>query len=167
MTQIPIQKEVIDRIAAAKKIANPGKASIREMRKMIQDVESETGIGFVKMEMGIPGIPAAKVGIDAQIEALQNGVASVYPEIYGTADFKQEAARFVKRDSGLLCTYRWFNAGRFRQLLDTYPLRCKEKQSAVHRPGFPCTETTMPCFGHPHESFRCIRVSWRQIARKT
>ena len=39
MTQIPIQKETIDRIAAANKIQNPGKASIREMRKMIQDVE--------------------------------------------------------------------------------------------------------------------------------
>ena len=49
MTQIPIQKEVIDRIAANNKINNPGKASIREMRKMIQDVESETGVRFVKM----------------------------------------------------------------------------------------------------------------------
>ena len=40
MTQIPIQKETIDRIASANKIKNPGKASIREMRKMIQDVEA-------------------------------------------------------------------------------------------------------------------------------
>ena len=47
MTQIPIQKETIDRIATANKIKNPGKASIREMRKMIQDVERETGIRFV------------------------------------------------------------------------------------------------------------------------
>ena len=96
MTQIPIQKEVIDRIASQNKIANPGKASIREMRKMIQDVEKETGIRFVKMEMGIPGLPAPQVGVNAQIEALKSGVASIYPEIYGTADFKNEAARFVK-----------------------------------------------------------------------
>ena len=96
MTQIPIQKEVIDRIAANNKISNPGKASIREMRKMIQDVERETDVRFVKMEMGIPGLPAPKVGVEAQIEALRSGVASIYPEIYGTADFKQEAARFVK-----------------------------------------------------------------------
>ena len=91
MTQIPIEKATIDKIAASNKIQNPGKASIREMRKMIQDVEQETGIRFVKMEMGIPGLPAAKVGVEAQIEALQNGVASIYPEIYGTADFKKEA----------------------------------------------------------------------------
>ncbi len=92
---IPIQKEVVDRIAAENKIANPGRASIREMRKMIQDIEGETGIRFVKMEMGIPGLPAPKIGVEAQIEALRNGVASIYPEIYGTADFKKEAARFV------------------------------------------------------------------------
>ena len=62
MTQIPIAKETIDRIAAANKIQNPGKASIREMRKMIQDVEKETGIRFVKMEMGIPGLPLREDG---------------------------------------------------------------------------------------------------------
>ena len=41
MTQIPISKETIDAIAKSNKIANPGTASIREMRKMIQDVEAE------------------------------------------------------------------------------------------------------------------------------
>ncbi|MBR4300577.1 MAG: pyridoxal phosphate-dependent aminotransferase [Bacteroidales bacterium] len=96
MTQIPITKETIDRIAQSNKIANPGKASIREMRKMIQDVEAETGIRFVKMEMGIPGLPAAQVGVEAEIEALRNGVASIYPEIYGTQDVKDQISLFVK-----------------------------------------------------------------------
>ncbi len=96
MTQIPISKETIDAIAKSNKIANPGTASIREMRKMIQDVEVETGIRFVKMEMGIPGLPAAKVGVEAEIEALRNGVASIYPEIYGTQDVKEQISLFVK-----------------------------------------------------------------------
>lgn len=96
MTQIPIKKETIDKIAQSNKIANLGKASIREMRKMIQDVEAETGIRFVKMEMGIPGLPAAKVGVEAEIEALRNGVASIYPEIYGTQEVKEQISLFVK-----------------------------------------------------------------------
>ena len=96
MTQIPISKETIDKIAQSNKIANPGTASIREMRKMIQDVEAETGIRFVKMEMGIPGLPAAKVGVEAEIEALRNGVASLYPEIYGTQDVKEQISLFAK-----------------------------------------------------------------------
>ncbi len=94
--QLPISKDVIDRIAKENRIANPGKASIREMRKMVGDVEQETGIRFVKMEMGIPGLPPARVGVEAQIEALKKGVAAIYPEIYGTADFKKEGARFIK-----------------------------------------------------------------------
>ena len=96
MSQFPIKQEIIEKVAKENHIANPGKASIREMRKLIQDVEKETGTRFVKMEMGIPGLPAAQVGVQAQIDALKSGVASIYPEIYGTADFKTEAARFVK-----------------------------------------------------------------------
>ena len=96
MTQIPISKETIDKIAQSNKIVNPGTASIREMRKMIQDVEAETGVRFVKMEMGIPGLPAAKVGVEAEIEALRNGVASLYPEIYGTQDVKEQISLFAK-----------------------------------------------------------------------
>ncbi|MBQ0015625.1 MAG: pyridoxal phosphate-dependent aminotransferase [Bacteroidales bacterium] len=92
----PLSQELVSRHAAANGIVNPGKASIREMRKMIGDIERETGERFVKMEMGIPGLPAPKIGIDAQIEALQSGVASIYPEIYGTAEFKKEGVRFVK-----------------------------------------------------------------------
>ena len=96
MTQIPISKETIDDIAKSNKIANPGTASIREMRKMIQDVEAETGVRYIKMEMGIPGLPAAQVGVEAEIEALRNGVASIYPEIYGTQEVKEQISLFVK-----------------------------------------------------------------------
>ncbi|MBR1517698.1 MAG: pyridoxal phosphate-dependent aminotransferase [Bacteroidales bacterium] len=94
--QFPISNEVLSRIAKENKIENPGRASIREMRKMVGDIEKETGIRYVKMEMGIPGLPAAKVGVDAQIAALKKGVAAVYPEIYGAEEFKNEGARFVK-----------------------------------------------------------------------
>ena len=96
MTQIPIQKETIDRIAQQNKIANPGKASIREMRKMIQDVEKETGVRFVKMEMGVPGLQPSKFGVDAQVKALQDGIARLYPNINGLPELKNEASRFVK-----------------------------------------------------------------------
>ena len=96
MTQIPIAKEVIDRIAKENQLSNPGKASIREMRKMIKDVEKETGIEFVKMEIGSPGLPASQVGVEAQIAALRSGVASVYPEMGGTAEFKKQSSLFLK-----------------------------------------------------------------------
>ncbi len=96
MTQIPISKETISKVAKSNKIENAGKASIREVKKLINDVEKETGIRFIRMEMGIPGLPAAKIGVDAEIEALRNGCASIYPDIYGTEELKRQISLFVK-----------------------------------------------------------------------
>ena len=159
MTQIPIQKETIDRIAAANKIKNPGKASIREMRKMIQDVEKETGVRFVKMEMGIPGLPAPQVGVNAQIEALKNGVASIYPEIYGTADFKQEAARFVKNfldiDVTPECcvpTVGSMQAG-FASFLTLTRYDAKKTKVLFIDPGFPVQKQQCRVLGIPMKTF--------------
>ena len=53
------------------------------------------------MEMGIPGLPAAQVGVDAQVKALQDGIAHSYPDIQGLPMLKQEASRFVKAFIGL------------------------------------------------------------------
>ena len=48
------------------------------------------------MEMGVPGLKAAQVGVDAEVKALQNGIASIYPNINGTPEVKAEASRFIK-----------------------------------------------------------------------
>ena len=48
------------------------------------------------MEMGVPGLKAAQVGVDAEIKALQDGVASIYTNINCTPDVKAEASRFIK-----------------------------------------------------------------------
>ena len=53
------------------------------------------------MEMGIPGLPAAKVGVEAQINALRNGIASQYPDIQGYPELKRQASRFVKAFIGI------------------------------------------------------------------
>ncbi len=159
MSQIPIAKETIDRIAAANKIQNPGKASIREMRKMIQDVEQDTGIRFVKMEMGIPGLPAPQVGVNAQIEALKSGVASIYPEIYGTADFKHEAARFVKNFLDIdvtpdccVPTVGSMQAG-FASFLTLTRYDAKKTKVLFIDPGFPVQKQQCRVLGIPMKAF--------------
>lgn len=48
------------------------------------------------MEMGVPGLPPSTVGVKAEVEALQNGIASLYPDINGLPALKEEAARFIK-----------------------------------------------------------------------
>lgn len=77
-------------------MADIGKASIREVVRLVHNIEKETGLQYIKMEMGVPGLPAASVGLDAQVEALRNGVASIYPSIEGIGSLKKEASRFAK-----------------------------------------------------------------------
>jgi len=48
------------------------------------------------MEMGVPGLAPSSIGIQAEIDALHNGVAAVYPDIEGSPVLKKEASRFVK-----------------------------------------------------------------------
>lgn len=95
-SNIPFNRELVNEIISKNKTKSVGAASIREVKKIIDDVESATGGKFIRMEMGIPGIPATQVGVDAEIQALKDGVASIYPDIYGTKELKHETSRFVK-----------------------------------------------------------------------
>ena len=92
----PVEKEIIDKAVEALHINNLEKATIREVVAIAGMIEQQTGLEFVRMEMGVPGLPPSKVGVDAEIKALQSGVASIYPPIDGVAELKKESSRFIK-----------------------------------------------------------------------
>ncbi len=96
MKDTPINFEIVNRHIRESKIRNIGKATIREIKRLINGIEKESGEKFIRMEMGVPGLPPAGIGVQAEIEALQRGVASVYPDIEGTPILKKEASRFAK-----------------------------------------------------------------------
>ena len=92
----PIKREIVDGLINELGIKDFAKATIREVKQVAARAEKESGVEFIKMEMGIPGLPAAQVGVDAQVKALQAGIAHSYPDIQGAPVLKQEASRFVK-----------------------------------------------------------------------
>ena len=96
MKETPIKREIVDRLISQLGINDFAHATIREVKQVAAMAEKESGVEFIKMEMGIPGLPAAKVGVDAQIRALQDGIAHSYPDIQGYPELKKEASRFVK-----------------------------------------------------------------------
>ena len=96
MKETPIKKEIVDGLIAQLGIQDFAKATIREVKQMAAMAEKESGVEFIKMEMGIPGLPAAQVGVDAQVKALQDGIAHSYPDIQGYPELKKQASRFVK-----------------------------------------------------------------------
>jgi aspartate/methionine/tyrosine aminotransferase len=92
----PIPQEIVDKILNNSGIFKVETASIREIKKLINEIEKASGKEFVRMEMGIPGLPACQIGVDAQIDALKNGAAALYPDIEGIPELKTEMAKFVK-----------------------------------------------------------------------
>ena len=94
--ETPIKKELIDQAIKDFGIQDFAKATIREVKSIAAFAEKESGVEFIKMEMGIPGLPASQVGVDAQIQALKDGIAHSYPDIQGYPELKKEASRFVK-----------------------------------------------------------------------
>ena len=97
----PIKKDIVDGLIGELGIKDFAKATIREVKQVAAKAEKASGVEFIKMEMGIPGLPAAQVGVDAQIKALKNLIAHAYPDIQGATVLKQEASRFVKAFIGI------------------------------------------------------------------
>ena len=101
MKATPIDRQLIDQAILDYGIQDFAKATIREVKAIAAYAEKESGVEFIKMEMGIPGLQAAKVGVEAQIKALKDGIANSYPDIQGYPELKRQASRFVKAFVGV------------------------------------------------------------------
>lgn len=96
MKNTPVNYQVANEVIDSYHLADFGKATIREVVAIAEELESKTGTEFIHMEMGVPGLKPSHIGIDAEIEALKSGVASIYPNINGSPELKKEASRFLK-----------------------------------------------------------------------
>jgi len=159
MKDTPIRFEVVQRHIQQSKIRNVGKATIREIKRLINGIEEETGDKFIRMEMGVPGLAPTAIGVEAEIKALQNGVAAIYPDIEGIPVLKKEAARFAKLfldidvdPSNCIPTVGSMQGG-FAAFL-TFSKIYKEKDTTLFiDPGFPVHHQQHRVLGLPFESF--------------
>ncbi|SKB50105.1 aminotransferase class I/II-fold pyridoxal phosphate-dependent enzyme [Macellibacteroides fermentans] len=96
MKNTPVDYQTARKVIEGYGLPDFGKATIREVVAISNQLEQLTKTEFIHMEMGVPGLPAAKVGVEAEIKALQAGAASIYPNINGLPELKEEASRFIK-----------------------------------------------------------------------
>lgn len=92
----PISKGIILKYAEKYQLKNLGRATIRQIFRLINDVEEETGEQFIRMEMGIPGIKPSEIAITAEKAALDNNCAAIYPPSEGIFKLKEQISKFVK-----------------------------------------------------------------------
>ncbi len=101
MVNTPVDRQLMDDIIRESGVTDFSRATIREIKAMAAQAEKASGVSFVKMEMGVPGLPPSQVGVAAEIDALHRGVASLYPDINGESVLKTEASRFVRAFVGV------------------------------------------------------------------
>ena len=89
-------EELVEKAAKECKVADLSRATIGEVLLVAQYLEKETGIPFIRMDPGSPGLPVNQAGVEAEKAALDRGVGSQYPAAAGVPELKNEASRFVK-----------------------------------------------------------------------
>ena len=89
-------EELVEKAAQECKVADLSRATIGEVLLVAQYLEKETGIPFIRMDQGSPGLPVNQAGVEAEKAALDRGVGSQYPAAAGVPELKHEASRFVK-----------------------------------------------------------------------
>lgn len=172
MRQTPINKNIIDETIKKFGIQDFEKATIREVKSVAAFAEKETGVEFIKLEMGIPGLPASKIGVDAQIKALNNGIARSYPDIQGYPELKKQASRFVKAFIGVdimpegcvpVCGSM---QGTFAAFLTCS--QCDKKKDTVLfiDPGFPVQKMQLQVQGVRYETFDVYDYRGEKLALK-
>ena len=155
----PINYEVVDEKIKELNVPVVGKATIREIKRLIDNIEAATGEKFIRMEMGVPGLPPAAMGTAAEIEALQMGVAAIYPDIDGIPPLKQEVSRFVKNfldiDVSPECCIPTVGSmqGGFAAFLTLARMDAKRDTTLFIDPGFPVHKQQHKVLGQKFASF--------------
>ena len=57
MKNTPIERHLIDETINEFQIVDFSKATIREVKAIASKAEAASGVEFIKMEMGVPGLP--------------------------------------------------------------------------------------------------------------
>lgn len=159
LRETPIDSKVVKSKIEQSGLEKVGLASIRELVRLVNEIESATGEKFIRMEMGVPGLPPAQVGIEGEIQALRNGVASKYPMIEGVDILKKEIARFVKNFINVDVDQKYCipTVGSMQGGFASFMVSCrrdvKKDTTLFIDPGFPVQKMQHQVLGLKYETF--------------
>jgi len=167
-----IKKELVDKVFALFGESDINRLSIREVGKLVSLIEQQSGQEFIHMEMGVPGLPASSVGVKAEKEALDLGLANLYPNIEGIPFAKTEISRFVRLfmniDVNPLNCVPTVGAmqGSFGALLSAGRTDPKKPYTLFIDPGFPVNKSQLQLLGLPFKSFDILNFRAEKLREK-
>ena len=152
-------EELVNQAVADLHIADLSKATIGEVLLVAQYLEKQTGIPFIRMDQGSPGLPVNGFGVEAEKAALDRGVGSQYPAAAGVPELKKEASRFVKAFMDIDVSPRscvptvGSVAGSFGSFIATTQRIPGKNKALFIDPGFPIQKSQLRIIGADWKAF--------------
>lgn len=159
MNNSPLNKKLVEEKIAQLRIPDVGKASIREIVALVNLVEEATDFKYIRMEMGVPGLPPTKVGVEAEKAALDRGVAAIYPMVDGIKPLKAEASKFIKNfmnidiDAAGCIPTTGSMQGTYAAFMAAGNVDKKKDTLLFIDPGFPVQKQQMMVLGLKYDTF--------------
>ncbi|MCD4746022.1 MAG: pyridoxal phosphate-dependent aminotransferase [Bacteroidales bacterium] len=173
MKDTPINFSVVKSKIETSGIPHIGKATIRELVKLVNEIETETGDRYIRMEMGVPGLPTPKIAIDAEIDAILNKkVTAKYPNLEGLPELKKEISRFVKlfmdievKPTGCIPTVGSLQGGLIAFI--TIDRMYEDKDTMLYiDPSFPLQKQQLKVLGQKFEQFDVYNYRGKKLRDK-
>lgn len=172
MMKTPIDFQIVNRAIQQSNLPDLGQATIREIVKIVNTIETESGEKFIRMEMGVPGINPPEIGTQAEIEALKRGVAAIYPMLDGIEPIKTETSRFVKNfmnidvsPVGCVPTVGSMQGG-YACFMLVSNLDPKKDTALFIDPGFSVQKTQFKVLGHKFAQFDVYNYRGNKLRAK-
>lgn len=152
-------QELVDRVVDELKITDLDQATIGQVVLLASRLEELTGIPFIRMDQGVPGLEPCRIGTEAEKQALDTWIPAIYPAAEGIPELKTEASRFVKAFldvdiSAAACVpVTGSVAGSFGSFIAC--TQCDPGKNTVLfiDPGFPIQKSQLKVLGIPHVQF--------------
>jgi len=168
----PIPSEIVRAKIKETDLPVIGSARIREIVKLVNNIEEASGQKFIRMEMGVPGLEPVSVATEAEIEALKRGVASKYANIEGIPELKNEIARFCKLFLDLDINPRCClpTVGSMQGSMAAFMVANRNdhtKEGTLFLdPGFPVHKQQCKVLGHDYRTFDVYNYRGRKLKYK-
>lgn len=165
-------KEMVRSTMGELHIEELSSATIRQVLSLAATLEQKSGIPFVRMDQGIPGLPPCEVGLAAEKRALDAGVASQYPLSDGLPELKAAASEFVKaffdvEVSAASCIATTGSvAGSFASFTICGHLSKTKNKILFIDPGFPIQKLQLRVLGIEHRAFEIFNFRGEALRAK-
>jgi len=154
----PLDFQLVSKLIGENGISDFGTASIYEIATLVSRLEEASGTDFIRMEMGVPGLPSNNLAVEAEMDALRKGVTSKYPPMGGILVLKEEAALFLKNFLGIDVSPEaciptvGSTQGSFAAMMTACRREAGKEAILFLDPGFPVQKQQIRILGQPYLS---------------